>query len=58
MSRQNMWQICHKKWFNNKQFTEEIVEMLRAKGIKVSLVVDALRKLGQRGAKDKKAGAE
>lgn len=33
MSRQNMWQICHKKRFNNKQFTEEIVEMLRAKGI-------------------------
>lgn len=36
----------------------DVILVKGSKGIKVSLVVDALRKLGQRGAKDKKAGAE
>ncbi len=33
MSRQNLWQICHKKIFDNKQFTEDIVDILRHHGI-------------------------
>lgn len=33
MSRQNMWQICHKKIFDNKLLTEDIVDILRRQGI-------------------------
>lgn len=33
MSRQKMWQICHKKAFDNKQLTKDIVGILRSQGI-------------------------
>lgn len=33
MSRENMWQICHKNEFNNRNFTENIVEMMRRQEI-------------------------
>lgn len=33
MSRKNMWQICHKNEFDNKQLTKDIVSMLRCQGI-------------------------
>lgn len=33
MSRENMWQICHKKGFDNKQLTKDIVNILRCQGI-------------------------
>lgn len=33
MSRENLWQICHKKKFDNWQLTEDIVTMLRIHGI-------------------------
>ena len=33
MSRDDLWQICHKKEFNNKQLTQSIVKVLRVQGI-------------------------
>lgn len=33
MSRDVLWQICHKKEFSNKQLTRSIVKMLRTQGI-------------------------
>ena len=33
MSRENMWQICHKNAYDNRQLTEDIVEILRRHGI-------------------------
>lgn len=33
MSRENMWQICHKKTFDNRQLTEDIVDLLRRRGV-------------------------
>ena len=33
MSRENLWQICHKKDFDNRKLTENIVIILRQRGI-------------------------
>ena len=33
MSREKLWQICHKNVFNNRKLTEDIVGMLRRQGI-------------------------
>ena len=33
MSRNTMWQICHKNAFDNWQFTQDIVNILRRHGI-------------------------
>lgn len=33
MSRDVLWQICHKKEFSNKQLTQSIVKVLRVQGI-------------------------
>jgi len=33
MSRENLWQICHKNEFDNWQLTESIVDMMRRQGI-------------------------
>lgn len=33
MSREKLWQICHKNVFNNRKLTEDIVDMLRRQGI-------------------------
>lgn len=33
MSRDDLWQICHKKELNNKQLTRSIVKVLRVQGI-------------------------
>lgn len=38
MSRNNMWQICHKKVFDNRQLTKEVVNMLRQQGITIKQV--------------------
>ena len=34
MSREILWQICHKNEFNNCDLTKNIVKMLREQGIK------------------------
>ena len=34
MSREILWQICHKNEFNNCDLTKNIVKMLRERGIK------------------------
>jgi hypothetical protein len=33
MSRENLWQICHKNEFDNWRLTENIVAMLRMRGV-------------------------
>lgn len=33
MSRENLWQICHKNGFNNRHLTENIVKMMRRQNI-------------------------
>ena len=35
MSREILWQICHKKKFSNQDLTENIVNMLREHRIKI-----------------------
>ncbi|OGU16781.1 MAG: hypothetical protein A2076_07140 [Geobacteraceae bacterium GWC2_53_11] len=35
MSREILWQICHKKKFNNRELTKIIVNMLREHRIKI-----------------------
>lgn len=35
MSRKNLWQICHKEAFSNRQLTEDIVSILRRQGVTI-----------------------
>ncbi|MDR3358724.1 MAG: hypothetical protein LBN96_07755 [Desulfovibrio sp.] len=42
MSRKYLWQICHKKEFDNKRLAKDIVEMLRRQGITVKQAADDL----------------
>lgn len=35
MSREILWQICHKKNFSNRDLTKIIVNMMRVNGVKV-----------------------
>jgi len=35
MSRDVLWQICHKKEFSNREFTESIVYMLRENRVNI-----------------------